>query len=229
MKKLKVLILALSSYESIYPDLRKAQQDTWDSIYIPEIFTLYYHSSEIIHHTECFEELLRVPCSPAFEWMAWRLKLALDFCLKNFEFNHILRISASTYVDKEKALEFSDTLPLNKCYAGGSGLAYDAGSGKDVPFCMGSGFWLSRDCAQILADNIQYGPDVADDVVVGRIMENFKIPITPFVIKWWYHHKPETRLHQYRCKGLDPVNDGKADIKAMEEIFNSSFYNPCKA
>ena len=70
--------------------------------------------------------------------MHWKFLLTLREVI-NEEWDYIFRTNTSSYVSKNRLIEFSKNLPKEKCYCG-----IDGGG-----FASGAGFFLSKDCARL--------------------------------------------------------------------------------
>src|SRR5690348_13776971 len=117
---MKVLILVLSSRNAFYPSLMKAQAETWDKLEVPDIETLFYLAGKGMTREELKIDPQKIFYSSlqdnystlglrTIEVFKWALQKGFDF---------ILRVNASTYVDKKSLAEYVKTLPTEKLYMG---------------------------------------------------------------------------------------------------------------
>lgn len=218
----KVLCLVLASNSEPFKSIREQGQEvTWDSIEVEGVETIYYFS-HILPYTLKYDKYLSLPCSNDYLMMHWRLKLALDY-VDRLEWDYIFRMSASSYVNKKRLLEKAQTLSENECYCG---IQCCGGS-----VASGCGFFMSRDVANILREQIPFNMHKSrygihpDDVLVGQILEANKILVTKGAQRLdYYYSEGEPKNHYHiRCKKDNVENDGYWDIKAMKELFENGF------
>lgn len=212
---MNVLILVASCLKPPYDELWAAQERTWDSIKVDGVETFYYACTEL-------------------DTMHVKLAAALSDALTLLQWDFVFRTNSSSYVDKARMLAMAETLPREKCYCGIDGDG----------FASGSGFFLSRDAAEILARDLPTGPQentqrrvgdaqwLADDVLCGRALAAHGIGVTPgarrydywtqkFVAKH-YGFEPgrfEAELrdaYHVRCKFGGA--DRRKDVEAMEAV-----------
>lgn len=215
---MRILIMVLSSEKPPYNALMKAQQETWDSIEVEGVQTVYYYASSlqeaalkynITYLTDSSDEVC-FPTSDEYNMMHWKFKLALAFIQDaRYDYDFIFRTNSSSYVDKEALLKFAKTLPKEKCYCGINGGTY----------ASGAGFFISRDCAEILAYEIDEHPHGAEDILIGSILSEFGITITPGAIRCDMDNlQSEIKdTYHYRCKVNR--NGERIDDEIMMKIF----------
>ncbi|MBS0634743.1 MAG: hypothetical protein JSR37_04700 [Verrucomicrobia bacterium] len=112
---------------------------------------------------------------------------ALDGQLDSYDY--VLRTNLSSVYDFPKLLRFLDTLPKERCYAARPLLpSYEVPKEyANVPFGWGAGFIISPDVARLIVQKREqlYAKinDIPDDVLVGAVLHEQKIPIiaVPFV------------------------------------------------
>lgn len=141
--------------------------------------------------------------------------------LKNFindiwnkEWDFLLIGSQSSYFNFELCYKKMLTLPKKKCYCG-----IDGGG-----FASGSGFFISRDVADILRKNITPEPIRDSDCHYGSILLKKGIKVTPGAERVQYNfvtHKIEECYHT-RCK-----TDTEAEKLRESEAFNYIFNKLC--
>lgn len=133
---------------------------------------------------------------------------AFRFLLDNYDFDILLTTTSSTYLDVDRILKLTETLPKQRLYAGAiSGV-------DDVWFVISAFAFISKDLIETLVKNedkyIKYTSAPIDikkpyaqyeDICIGRIFKeanlNLKIEDQPFI-----HHpvlyKPEIDLEKVR-------------------------------
>lgn len=184
-KKMKILILVLSFNESPYKELMQAQQESFDSINVDDVRSVYYHGGAFDNDTLKLSvkhsnpnstwERVEFQCTDAYYLMAAKFKMALDYVFDerfNFDFDYIFRTNSSSYVNKKKLKEFAASLPTEKLYAGWTFVDSEDFGGKCV---SGAGIFISKDCADILRNEIDPEKEIEEDVYIGRILRKHGI------------------------------------------------------
>lgn len=178
----KILIMVLSYNVSPYKELMEAQKSTWDYVDVEDVTTVYYYGGLPYesHHDDMttypilrssYSREVQFKCTDLYYLMAHKLKLALEY-VKDWEYDFIFRTNSSSYCQKNKLKEFSQTLPTEKLYSGWEFIdSEDFGGG-----CIsGAGIWLSRDTAEILRNEIDPNKELEEDVYIGRILRKHGI------------------------------------------------------
>ncbi|MES2287392.1 MAG: hypothetical protein V4547_16990 [Bacteroidota bacterium] len=210
---MRILIMVLSSQNDIYPELRKTQQETWDSIQVDGVETIYYlgGSGEVVWNkiNESSQELI-LACSDDYYMMHWKFKQAL-LHIEYSDFDFIFKTNASSYVNKKLLLEFAETLPKQKCNCG-----IDGGG-----FASGCGVFFSKDCLDILKDIIDEHPVASEDGLMSSYLNQRGIGVTKGAKRLdvetsMNYCLVEEKEYHYRVKN---VHDRKNDIMIMKKIF----------
>jgi len=201
-----ILILVQACEDAPYGEMMKAQMNTWDKIAHPETETVYYISGE---ETKFVGKKLYCQCSEAYNMMHWRNKIAMDIVCLEFKFDYIFRTNASSYVNKKLLVEFSKTLPKEKCYCG-----IDGGN-----YASGAGVFMSPDVVDIVRKNTDTSPNAYEDAYMGAILGRNGITVTPGAKRCDVQAVPDLpNCYHYRCK---PDNgDRTKDIEAFYAIYN---------
>ena len=97
--------------------------------------------------------------------------LAFQYVVKHCEFDYMVRVNSSCYVDKKRMVEFVETLPDKNVFAGSEV--------KDVQKWMwgGAQFIYSRDVVEAVACQ-QWDTRQMEDVAVSRVVNSLGIPYT---------------------------------------------------
>jgi hypothetical protein len=172
---MKILVLVLSFNESPYKELMQAQQQSWDSIEVEGVRTVYYHgglpSDNKLHYVEdaCGQSSIRLQlfCTDAYYLMAAKFKMCLDY-VKDWDYDIIFRTNSSSYVNKQRLKEFAATLPKEKLYAGWKLI------GEGWNSVSGAGIFISKDVAEILRKEIDPGFEREEDILIGQILAEHK-------------------------------------------------------
>jgi hypothetical protein len=208
-----ILILVQSCDDAPYGEMMKAQMNTWDKIEHPETKTLYYLSEENAYDDyNCYiGNKIYMLGSEAYDMMHWRQKLAFDHIKDiGINFDYLFRTNASSYVNKKLLVEFSKSLPKEKCYCGIDGGGY----------ASGAGVFLSPDVVEILRTQTDESPTAYEDAYMGAILGRNGITVTPGAKRCDISSAQPNipNCYHYRCK---PDNgDRTKDIEAMYAIYN---------
>jgi hypothetical protein len=210
MSKLKkVLILVQACDDAPYFDMQEAQQQTWDRMDVPGTETFYYYGNNKHNGLHVLDgKKLYCPCSEAYDMMHYRHKLAVEYLFSR-DWDFIFRTNASSYVHKEKLLQFAQTLPLTNCFVS-----------KGEKVMSGCGFFLSRDLVKIANDLIDDHPTPSEDMYIASVLNRAGYDLIEGGDRVDFNHheeKPERECYHYRCKS--DTEDRTKDIKAFEKLF----------
>lgn len=218
MKKILILVMSSPSIEP-YGELIKKQKETWDSVFVENVKTIFYYanpeiSSPVLHGTN-----LSINIEENILNNTIKFKKSLQYVI-NMDWDFIFRTNASSYIDKRRLLNYCQTLPIKGCYCG-----IDGGR-----FASGSGCFISRDLVECLinniSDNIQH---IYEDAFTGDVIERFcGYGVRGGATRIEYNHSEKKKglekilftevfPYHYRCKSLD--GDRKKDLEAMDTIF----------
>lgn len=221
----KVLILVLSCNEEPWISLLNKQKETWDSINIDNVKTLYYYANPNVNGSTIHgnDLILKINETKDFKNRIAKLKMAFESVL-DLEWDFIFRTNSSSYIDKKRLLNFAQNLPLEKCYCG-IPLVHD----NTIKFATGCGYFISRDYVEFLIKNIDeqanfYGDDVYISALLGQ-----KITTGATLMEIWDFEENElqqgmstikftdTYPYHYRCKTMIK-GDRSKDILAFDAI-----------
>lgn len=169
MSDKKILILVLSFTDEPYLSLMRAQQNSWDSIEVEGVRTVYYYGGG---KGWVNDKEFSADASDIYFYMTKKCILAMKEVLNNYDAQLIFRTNSSSYCNLQKLKEFAETLPHEKLYAGWTMID----TNYDSKACVsGAGIWFSRDTAQILIDNCDYEIEKEEDIVIGRCLRDHGI------------------------------------------------------
>jgi hypothetical protein len=225
-----VLVLVLSADFHPYDKMIKTAMETWDSEYVGGVDTLYYCGESDKTDTD---KIIYLPVKEDLYTMGHKCLQAFEWVLANMSFDYIARTHSSCYVDKERLIEYIQTLPDENVFAGAEV--------TDTPKWMWGGghFVLSRDVVQKIVDNKdKWDHSVMEDKGMSYLVDSLGIPFTQgkscsinkfengwvllpcgsgngIMLKDWSDIKQETN-HFYRVK-----QDGKRELDEMimKELF----------
>jgi hypothetical protein len=214
---MKILILVQGANVDMYPAMRKAQQETWDSVEVPGVDTLYY-SGDINSQAGCYlihpwSTDLYTSSSDVLNMSHWKMKLALlAFAPYNMgKYDMIFRTNASSYCDKAMILEKALTLPKKKCYCGIDGGGY----------ASGCGVFISPDCMKLILEGIDEEPNAAEDALMGGILGKHGIGVTPGAERQDFGSVNDAvrNVYHYRC--VIDKSDRTKDIQIFNRIHDT--------
>jgi len=169
---MKILIIVLSHNDDLYSKFYKSQKETWDSINISGIQTLYlfgnHNCDEIIDDkimVNVPETIVNnVPVNVGH-------KTIKSFLLtKDFDYDYIFRTNSSSYIDKKLLLDFIKDKPKNKYYSG------FIGDHDKIKFASGSGFFLSKDLVEYVIEKSEtWDHNLIDDVALAHLLNTYGI------------------------------------------------------
>jgi hypothetical protein len=227
---MKILILILSFNEDPFSTLMRIQQETFDSVEVEGVRTVYYHGGSypqgdllkfaVSHHNKPHNSWERVEfdITDKYYYMAGKFREALKYT-QDWDYDVIFRSNSSSYIQKSALVEFAKTLPTEKLYAGWTFKDSEDFGGDCV---SGAGIFLSRDTAKILMEQIDPAVEREEDVEVGRILRRNGITAiddkSRFDINNIHDFIPLDRYH-YRCKaGGDRLIDCHNMIQLHKKI-----------
>lgn len=149
-------------------------------------------SDELIFNSSFGWESILGNLVGGFDW-ALRAMPDLDF---------IIRTNVSSYWNIEATLDLLNGLPTANLYAG------NVVSALNTRFAAGDGILLSRDMVSAISKNAHLiDAGVIDDVAIGRLMNQLKIPVTHIPRRWvrtrFDVNHPDLLIgntHHFRCK-----------------------------
>lgn len=193
---MKILILVLSCLDEPFEEVMRTQQKTWDSVRVDGVNTLYYYGggSGIKVVRDDIREF-GGDVGEDYDMMHWKFSLALKEVISE-EWDYIFRTNTSSYVDKMRLFEFAKNLPKEKCYCG---------INLENSFASGAGFFITRDCANILIEEIENRRVPLEDVYIGQILTKRGIAITPGATRcdFYTDHNNDINnrsFYHFRCK-----------------------------
>lgn len=229
----KVLILVMSSPKiDIFDAMMKKQKETWDSVHVDGVNTLFFYGDETVESSHINDKDLIIKTQDTTPNNSYKIKLVYDFVF-NMDWDYIFRTNASSYIDKQRLLNKAQTLPISKCYCG---IKVSVGGGKE--FSSGAGSFYSRDCIDILRNSINEDYKMKselDDVVEGTILKDkANIRVTDGASRSDYTHNDfdtfmngiiftSTTPYHYRCRSLCQIgticDERKKEPIAFDKLF----------
>jgi hypothetical protein len=142
----KVLILVVSSEVRPYGKMIDTSLETWDSIKVEGVQTIFYCGTSTHIDTD---KIKHFPITESLHNMGHKGLLAYEWALNNLEFDYVARVNSSCYVSKNKLLDYVQTLPNDNLFEG-----LMVSRPESFDYAWGGGqFILSRDVLQLVVDN----------------------------------------------------------------------------
>jgi hypothetical protein len=192
----KIIVLNQSTWHFEYNAIDALAKSTWARVKHPDVTVIHYYGgydledkpyshlsgtpakgSAIMYDNHGNNILVcgvqDVVSNPLTDPRNQKLIIAYEWCLNNLEFDYIVRICNTTYLDIKKMHKFLDSLERKDKQYDGARNMYN----NEYYFCGGSFNYLSKDCVQQLVNNkeeylsLPY-PLSMEDLGVGVILFN---------------------------------------------------------
>lgn len=169
---MKILILCLSHFDNdIYTKFYKTQKNTWDSIEVEDVKTLYFVGNKKGNYIK--DEIINTDVSESLINCGYKTLKAFEL-VKDFDFDFIFRTNSSSYVDKFLLKQYLNEKPKEKFYSG------VVGNHEGIKFSSGSGFIITKDLVDLVLQNKNFwNHGLIDDVALGLLLKKFGINPTP--------------------------------------------------
>lgn len=106
MKKLLILVLSSDFYP--YNRLMETSLETWDTVEVEGVETIFYCAQSNKTSTD---KVIYLPVDPNLYNIGRKTLLSLEWALEKKEFDYIARPNANCYVRKQKLFDYVQTLP----------------------------------------------------------------------------------------------------------------------
>jgi len=113
-----ILILVLSADFAPYSDMVRTSMSTWDSIDEQGMETVYYFGEHKNSEPQSFQKSVYLPIDESLNNMGRKTLMALEWALKNKNWDYIARPHSCIYVNKKELREYIDSLPEHDVYSG---------------------------------------------------------------------------------------------------------------
>jgi hypothetical protein len=164
----KILNFVLSAAFPPYEGMITTSMETWDSIEVEGVETMYYCGESKKQNTD---RIVYFPVPEALYTMGRKLLMAFEWALKNKEFDYLARPHSCIYVNKKELLDYVQGLPDENVFAG---LKVDA---EPKWHWGGIGFVLSRDVVQKVVDNKdKWDHRLMEDMGLSYLINQLGIP-----------------------------------------------------
>lgn len=154
--------MVISSQLDPYGKMANTSEETWDSIEVPGVDSVFYFGGPVRPNTN---KRIYFDFKEAYNVMSLKTVEAFKWALANKEFDYIARVNSSTYVKKDSLIEYVQTLPGNNVF---NGLVVD---GEKSNWVWGPFFILSKDVVEAVVKNeAKIDHRVMDDVGLSKLI-----------------------------------------------------------
>ena len=165
----KCLILTIGAQITPWDKMLQTSLDTWDSVEVEGIENVFFCGNPVKENTD---KIIYFPIEESYYTMSKKFICALEWALKNKEFDYILRVNSSTYVDKKILAEYIKTFDDKNVFAG---IEVDA----NPKWCVGWAYIISKDVIQNIVEHKDLlRNDITDDLAISYLINNLQIPYT---------------------------------------------------
>ena len=166
----KVLILVISADVHPYEEMINTSLNTWDSIEVPNCETIFYCGQSNKKDTD---KVIYLPIKDGLFQMGYKTILALEWALRNKEFDYIARVNSSCYVRKDLLVEHCQTLEENNVFSG-----IEVNDGYRPKWMFGGGqFIYSKDVVKkFVTHKSLWNHKEIEDVSISHLANDINIP-----------------------------------------------------
>lgn len=169
MKTVLVYVISAPGYP--YEMLTDAQMQTWDSVDVQGIETLYYIGNCSFNKPK----LIKFPVDESFKSMGYKDLLAFQWAIQNRQWDYMARVNSSCYVRKRKLLEYAQSLPDKGLFRG---IGVIGQSGEVEWLWGGMQYIISRDVVElILQHQIMWAHAFMEDVAMSKLVKYTGTPL----------------------------------------------------
>lgn len=163
----KCLIMVLSSDWPPYDRLMNVSMETWDSVKVKGLETIFYCNGEGKQNTD---KVIYIPGPTDIFSMGKKTLKAFEWALNNKEFDYICRPQANAYIHKPELIKYVQTLPDSNVFTGLECVG-------PPRFRWGVAICLSRDIVQKIVDNKdKWDHSKMEDVAMSELADSLGVP-----------------------------------------------------
>lgn len=237
MTRVKILNPILHADLDLYNRIRDVSRATWISRKHDEIFSFFYQGGS--DKTELVKDILYLNCNDNFNANGpnvsyIKMLLMFQFCLQNYNFDFLYRVSNSTFVNYNLLSKFLKNTRAEKLYTGCC--RYNIGPKRDFPpYIHGHAILISRDLVEMFVNNTEdhiLKEGWHDDVILGDFLgrNNINFYDQPDLMKPYNpdNKEPQELMISHRCKpmGINP-NQSYHDMTDLEHENHFQWVNKC--
>ena len=177
MKKVKVIILVLTHDIWPFDMMEKCIRETWGKYKHPNVEIYYNHSGG--DESKIIGDIIKIPDTDGYHNIGYKTISAFELLLKK-DFDYIFRPNSSSFVNIPRLLDYIQTLPTEKFYAG-SPIPYLHGGLNEDDYnnsapklcCSGCGYFMSRDLVQLIVDKKEmWQHRLIDDLALCKFLKD---------------------------------------------------------
>jgi len=161
-----------------------------------------YHQSS----STTVSDIITTDVPETYAMVTTKLFASLTHVLATEEFDYLFRTNSSTYVDRQRLVEFAEDLPRSGYWGGFTGVF------EGVTYTSGAGTLMSRDCVAD-AVRVKWDWDLVDDVALGRVLTSLGIEAQPLprpiLESVESVDTAELDAFMWRCQGVQERNDAQ--------------------
>jgi hypothetical protein len=174
----KVIILVLSHDTWPFDMMEECIRKTWGSYKNPNVEIYYSHSGGDKFNVDENNNIF-VPNTHGYHNIGYKTISAFEFLLTK-DFDYLFRPNSSSFVNIPRLIEYVQTLPIEKFYAG-SPIPYlhgglnknDHNDSAPHSCCSGCGYFLSRDLVQLIVDKKElWEHRLIDDLALCKFLKD---------------------------------------------------------
>lgn len=206
-----VFLNVLCSSGSPYPELARCSQETWDSVAVPGVETVFFFDRDYLGK---LPRSVRLKGDGSLYSCAGRAIESFEWALKREGWDYMARVNASCYVRKKQLLDFCQHLAETGLFMG-----VGARCPEGMFLWGGAQYILSRDAAgHIVKHRSRMRPGDMDDQALSRIARESGLPLNKQGKACSLNRKPTGWLCIcYEHGGQGGFEFGVGDWKAMEK------------
>jgi hypothetical protein len=171
----KVLILVLASDFPPYSKMIETSIETWDSVRVDGVETIFYCSEKDNPGKQNTDKVLYFPVGNTLHDMGHKNLAMFEWALENKEFDYVARVNASCYVNKKSLLQYVQDLSNENVFVGTEcmsvhGFSYQWG---------GTQYILSKDVIQKIVDNKdKWNHKYMEDESISLLLRELGVPFS---------------------------------------------------
>ncbi len=204
MENFKLLVLVLAGNTKISNRNKKAQTKTWIKDIPQNTHLVFYQGGE---ETKIKNNILTVKSSDKYQDIGYKTLQAFDWVDSNLNFDYIIRINTSTFLNTDKLIKFLAENKNEYLYRGR--ILNNKFDETHIKWVSGAEILMSKNTFKLLLKNKnKFDFSLPDDVAIGKLL--LSLGVKPqnsdskiFNIKVFDNTKLEYGYH-FRCRVDDP-------------------------
>ena len=224
-EKRKIVILIISSFDlHEYAEMKRLSH-TYYSLFPNDIRFFYIESRD--QEEESVEDgniLYLKGTESVIPGIYLKTMKALQHIQSNYNYDFVLRTNLSSFFNIPHVIQYFQTKPLQR-FAGGYPVFW---------FTSGTFICFSRDVGELLTQDIRYGDDTHDDVLISRLLDEKQITrqgMEPFDVRYFLNGYCKEHVQNltedevnhilfYRCKNKNRMDDVRYFQDLLQRIYH---------